>query len=110
MHIAFGVVAVLAVAVALAALARRIGMAEPLLLTVAGVVASYLPFVPQIDIDPEWVLLGLLPPLLYTASISTSLLEFKPKKVSITLLSVGLVLATTFAVAAVVWRLLPVPF
>ncbi|MFF0497508.1 Na+/H+ antiporter [Nocardia aobensis] len=110
MHIAFGVVAVLAMAVALAALARRIGMAEPLLLTVAGVVASYLPFVPQIDIDPEWVLLGLLPPLLYTASISTSLLEFKPKKVSITLLSVGLVLATTFAVAAVVWQLLPVPF
>ncbi|AHH18852.1 putative sodium/proton antiporter [Nocardia nova SH22a] len=109
-HIAFGIVVLLAVAVALAALARRIGMAEPLLLTVAGVVASYLPFVPQIDIDPEWVLLGLLPPLLYTAAISTSLLEFKPKKVSITLLSVGLVLATTFAVAAVVWSLLPVPF
>lgn len=110
MHIAFGIVVLLAVAVALAALARRVGVTEPLLLTVAGVIASYLPFVPQIDIDPEWVLLGLLPPLLYTAAIGTSLLEFKPKKVSITLLSVGLVLATAFAVALVAWALLPIPF
>ncbi|MBF6170862.1 Na+/H+ antiporter [Nocardia blacklockiae] len=110
MHIAVGLVILVAVAVALAALARRLGMAEPLLLTVAGVVASYLPFIPQVDINPELVLLGLLPPLLYTAAINTSLIEFRPKKLSIALLSVGLVLFTTFAVAAVVWRLLGVPF
>ncbi|WP_280384647.1 Na+/H+ antiporter [Nocardia wallacei] len=110
MHIAAGLVILVAVAVALAALARRLGMAEPLTLTVAGVIASYLPFVPQVDINPELVLLGLLPPLLYTAAINTSLIEFRPKKLSIALLSVGLVLFTTFAVAVVVWRLLGVPF
>ncbi|WP_280335535.1 Na+/H+ antiporter [Nocardia wallacei] len=109
-HIAVGLVILVAVAVSLAALARRLGMAEPLLLTVAGVVASYLPFVPQVDINPELVLLGLLPPLLYTAAINTSLIEFRPKKLSIALLSVGLVLATAFAVAAVVRWLLGVPF
>ncbi|RDI55560.1 sodium/proton antiporter (CPA1 family) [Nocardia mexicana] len=85
-------------------------MAEPLALTIAGVIASYLPFIPQVDINPELVLLGLLPPLLYTAAINTSLIEFRPKKLSITLLSVGLVLFTTFAVAVVVWWLLGVPF
>ncbi|GAB2711779.1 Na+/H+ antiporter [Nocardia thraciensis] len=110
MHIAAGLVILVAVAVALAALARRLGLAEPLTLTVAGVIASYLPLVPQVDINPELVLLGLLPPLLYTAAINTSLIEFRPKKLSITLLSVGLVLFTTFAVAVVVWWLLGVPF
>jgi CPA1 family monovalent cation:H+ antiporter len=99
-----------AAAVGLAAWARRLGVAEPLALTVAGVVASYLPFVPQVDVNPEIVMLGLLPPLVYTAAIGTSLVEFRPKKVSIALLSVGLVLFTTFAVAVVVWQLLAVPF
>nr|WP_221333558.1 Na+/H+ antiporter [Nocardia transvalensis] len=103
-------VILVAVAVALAALARRLGMAEPLLLTVAGVIASYQPFIPRIDINPELVLLGLLPPLLYTAAINTSLIEFRPKKLSIALLSVGLVLFTTFIVAGVVWAMLGVPF
>ncbi|MFF0490548.1 Na+/H+ antiporter [Nocardia sp. NPDC004068] len=110
MHIAVGLVVLVAAAVALAALARRVGMAEPLFLTVAGIAASYVPFVPAVDLDPEVVLLGLLPPLVYTAAISTSLVEFRPKKLSIALLSVGLVLFTTFAVALVVWRLLDVPF
>ncbi|MFI6865868.1 Na+/H+ antiporter [Nocardia sp. NPDC050406] len=110
MEIAFGMVGLVAAAVALAACARRFGLAEPLILTVAGVVASYLPFVPEVVLEPEIVLLGLLPPLLYATAISTSLIDFRPKKVSITLLSVGLVLFTTFAVAGVVMWLLPVPF
>ncbi|WP_216902392.1 Na+/H+ antiporter [Nocardia alni] len=110
MQIAFGLVALVAVAVAMAALARRVGMAEPLVLTVVGIAASYVPFVPEVDINPEIVLLGLLPPLVYTASISASLVEFRPKKLSITLLSVGLVLFTAFAVAGVVHALLHVPF
>ncbi|WP_153347738.1 Na+/H+ antiporter [Nocardia aurantia] len=109
-EIAVGLVVLVAVAVALAALARRMGVAEPLLLTVAGVAASYIPMVPRVDINPEIVILGLLPPLVYTAAIGTSLVEFRPKKLSIALLSVGLVLFTTFAVAVVVWRMLGVPF
>ncbi|MEV6769555.1 Na+/H+ antiporter [Nocardia sp. NPDC051030] len=107
---ALGLVVLLAVAVALAAGARRVGMGEPFVLTIAGVIASYLPFVPEFDIEPELVLLGLLPPLLYTTAIRTSLVDFRPKKVSITLLSVGLVLFTAFAVGGVVYWLLPVPF
>ncbi|WP_297625483.1 Na+/H+ antiporter [Nocardia sp.] len=110
MNVAFGLVLLVAGAVALAALARRFEVGEPFVLTIAGVFASYLPFVPEFDIDPELVLLGLLPPLLYTTAIRTSLIDFRPKKISIALLSVGLVLFTTFAVAGVVYWLLPVPF
>ncbi|WP_458687645.1 Na+/H+ antiporter [Nocardia tengchongensis] len=110
MEWAFGLVVLVSVAVALAAGARRLGLGEPFVLTIAGVIASYLPFVPEFDIEPELVLLGLLPPLLYTTAIRTSLVDFRPKKTSITLLSVGLVLFTAFAVGAVVYWLLPVPF
>lgn len=110
MHVAVGLVVLVATAVALAAVARRAGLSEPLVLTVAGIAASYLPFVPQVDLEPEIVLLGLLPPLLYTAAIRTSLLDFRKNAATIALLSVVLVLFSTFVVAGVVWLLLPVPF
>lgn len=110
MHVAIGLVVLVASAAALAALARRFGVSEPLVLTLAGVAASYLPFVPEIHPDPEIILLGLLPPLLYTAAIRTSLVDFRANVRAIVSLSVGLVLFTTFAVATVVWWLLPVPF
>ncbi|MEV0296397.1 Na+/H+ antiporter [Nocardia sp. NPDC050710] len=110
MHVAIGLVVLVASATALAALARRFGISEPLVLTLAGVAASYLPFVPEVHPDPEIILLGLLPPLLYTAAIRTSLVDFRANIRTIALLSVGLVLFSTFAVAAVVYWLLPVPF
>ncbi|MEU1995636.1 Na+/H+ antiporter [Nocardia gamkensis] len=110
MHVAIGLVVLVASAAALAALARRFGVSEPLVLTVGGVAASYLPFVPEIHLEPEIILLGFLPPLLYTAAIRTSLVDFRANVRTIALLSVGLVLFTTFAVAIVVWWLLPVPF
>ncbi|MGW0179349.1 Na+/H+ antiporter [Nocardia sp. NPDC003345] len=107
---AIGLVVLVAAAAAVAGLARRFGVSEPLALTVAGVAASYLPFVPEVHLEPEVVLLGLLPPLLYTAALRTSLVDFRANIGGIALLSVGLVLFSTFAVAAVVWWLLPVPF
>ncbi|MGK8523805.1 Na+/H+ antiporter [Nocardia asteroides] len=110
MDVAIGLVVLVASATALAALARRFGVSEPLVLTVGGVAASYLPFVPEIHLEPEIILLGFLPPLLYTAAIRTSLVDFRANARTIALLSVGLVLFTTFVVAVVVWWLLPVPF
>lgn len=110
MHIAIGLVVLVASAALVAALARRFRVSEPLALTLAGVAASYLPFVPEVHLEPEVVLLGLLPPLLYTAAIRTSLVDFRANLGTIALLSVGLVLFSTFVVAAVVWWLLPVPF
>lgn len=110
MHFALGLVVLVATSAALAAGAKRFGVSEPLVLTLAGVLGSYLTFVPDVEIDPELVLLGLLPPLLYTAAIKTSLVDFRANKRAIGLLSVGLVVFSTFAVGGVVWLLLPVPF
>ena len=87
--------------------ADRIGVPAPLLLVVVGVAASFLPFVPQVHLEPEVVLLGLLPPLLYSTAISSSLVDFNANRRSILLLSVGLVLFTTAGVGLLVHALVP---
>jgi Na+/H+ antiporter len=109
-HIALGLVLLVAASTALAAGARRFGASEPLVLTVAGVAGSYLWFIPEVSLSPELILLGLLPPLLYTTAIRTSLVDFKANRRAIGLLSVLLVLGSTFAVGLVAWWLLPIPF
>jgi len=88
---------------------RRIGLPAPLVLVVVGIGASYLPFVPTIELTPELVLLGLLPPLLYAAAIRTSLIDIKTNIRTISLLAVGLVLFTMAFVGFLTWWLLPVP-
>ncbi len=72
-----------------------------------GVVGSYLPGMPEIHLESEVVLLGLLPPLLYAAAVQTSLVDFNANRRPILLLSVGLVAFTTVGVGAVAHTLLP---
>lgn len=87
--------------------ARRVGVPSPLLLVVAGAAASFLPFVPQVHLEPEVVLIGLLPPLLYAAALSSSLVDFNTYRRPILLLSVGLVVFTTVGVGWLVHALIP---
>ena len=110
MHVAATVLALVATVTFVAGLARRRDLSAPLLLTVVGVAGSYLPFVPQVRLDPELVLVGLLPPLLYAAAIRSSLVDFKANRRAIGLLSVGLVAFTALGVGLLTWWLLPVPF
>jgi monovalent cation/hydrogen antiporter len=102
--------ALLATVTAVAGLARRFNLSSPLLLTLVGVVASFLPFIPEVQLSSEVVLVGLLPPLLYAAAIRSSLVDFKEHRRPIGFLSVGLVLFTALGVGLVTWLLLPVPF
>jgi Na+/H+ antiporter len=104
--IAIEVVALVAVVAAGAALARRLGISAPLLLIVVGIAASYLPFVPRVQLSPEVVLVGFLPPLLYSAAIKTSLVDFSKHRRSIGLLSVGLVAFTATGVGLIAYWLL----
>jgi CPA1 family monovalent cation:H+ antiporter len=106
--LAVGLVALIAVVGAVTAIARRWDVPAPLLLVVVGVIASLLPFVPEFELEPELVLIGMLPPLLYAAAIRTSLIDFRSNRRPIALLSVGLVLVTMVAVAIVAFALLPI--
>ncbi|AYJ51331.1 Na+/H+ antiporter [Rhodococcus sp. P1Y] len=90
-----------------AALAERLDVPPPLLLIVVGAAVSYIPGVPEVHLEPEVVLLGLLPPLLYATAIHSSLVDFNANRRSILLLSVVLVIATTFGIGAIVHSILP---
>jgi len=92
--VAPSLVVLLAIVVAVSGLAGRFALSGPLVLVVVGIAGSYLPFIPDVELTPELVLVGLLPPLLYAASIRTSLVDFRANRRPIALLSVGLVLFT----------------
>ncbi len=72
------VVLIAAVVIALAtALAPRVNIAGPLVLMAIGLGVSLLPFVPAWEADPEWILVGVLPPLLYSAAVQLPAVEFR---------------------------------
>ncbi|MEJ5914987.1 Na+/H+ antiporter [Pseudokineococcus sp. 1T1Z-3] len=109
MQTAFVLVVIAVTVVAVEVAVRRLGGSTPLVLVVLGVVASFLPFVPPVVLDPELVLVGLLPPLLYASALQTSLGDLKHNLRAISLLSVGLVVVTALVVGVVVSALLGVP-
>ncbi len=73
----------------------------PIWLTIGGASLGFFPGVPDVRLAPELVLLIALPPLLYAAAFFSDLRELRRNVRPIGLLAVGLVLATTFGVAAV---------
>ena len=105
MDVALGLVVLVTTVLAFAGLSRRFGLSAPLVLTVVGVVASYVGV--DVKLEPELILVGLLPPLLYAAAIRTSLVDFRRNARPIALLSVGLVIFTTAVIGLLVWWLLP---
>lgn len=109
MDTALTLVVLLTIVVAVSSLAKRVGMSEPLVLIVVGAATSYMAFVPDYELTPELVLIGLLPPLLYASAIRTSLVDFQENRRPILLLSVGLVLFTTAGIGLLMWAILPVP-
>jgi len=101
------VLILLVVATALALLARRIGIPYPILLVLGGLALGFVPGLPPIELEPEIVFLLFLPPILFGAGYFTSLRDFKRNLRPITLLSVGLVVFTTVAVALVAAAIVP---
>lgn len=110
MEIAIGLLAIAATVLAGAWLADRLRVPPPLVLIMVGILGSYLPFVPEVALGPEIVLLGILPPLLYAAAIQTSLVDFRANRGAILALSVGLVLFTALGVALFLTWLIDIPF
>lgn len=98
-------------AVLLTAVCRQRAWPAPLVLVAAGLVVSFIPGVPRFEVDPELILDFVLPPLLFSAALTTSYQDFRRSLNSITRLGVGLVLVSALAVAAVAWLLAPsLPF
>lgn len=106
-ELAAEVVAVVISVVAVTALADRLRTSAPLVLIVAGIAISFIPGVPEYQLSPELVLIGILPPLLYSGAYNTSFVDFRANTRTLGMLSVGLVIFTTVIVGYVAWWALP---
>lgn len=86
------IVAGVVVVALVTALGRRLNIAGPLVLVAIGLLLAVLPFVPDIQpIDPDWILVGVLPPLLYASAVRLPAIEFRRDFTPIVGLSVILV-------------------
>ena len=100
-------IAFAALVVALTALARRLPVPTPILQVVAGLLVGLVPSVHIPELEPEIVFFVFLPPILWAAAFFTPLREFKANIRPIGFLAVGLVLATSAAVAVAARALFP---
>ncbi|MGI4894520.1 MAG: cation:proton antiporter, partial [Janthinobacterium lividum] len=107
MEVAIALVALTIGVSVVAAICDRFGWPTPLVLVVVGAAVSLLPLVPEVTLEPELVLNGLLPPLLYATTARTSLVDFRRNRTATVLLSVVLVVVSTLAVGWVTSLLLP---
>jgi CPA1 family monovalent cation:H+ antiporter len=96
----------LVVVVVTAAFSRRLGVAAPLLLVVVGIGYSLIPGAPEVVVEPDIILMGVLPPLLYAAAINVPVVDFRRNFLSISALSVLLVVVSAFATGFVLFVLL----
>jgi len=85
----------------LGALARRLSIPYPIVLVIGGVVFGFIPGVPTVKLDPNVVLVVFLPVLVYGAAFFADLGDIRQNLRAVTMVSVGLVLATMTGVAIV---------
>ena len=102
--------AVLVSVACLNALASRIGIPYPIVLVLGGLALGLVPGLPDVELDPDLVLLVFLPPLLYSAAFFADMRELRNYARALTLTSIGLVLATTALVAVVGNAVLGLPW
>ena len=96
-------------ATTVAASARRLRLPAPSLLVLAGLLVALIPGVPTIEVAPDVVGLVVLPPLLYAAGQDLPWQELRPVWRPVTVLALGLVMASAAAVTMVASAVTPLP-
>ena len=94
-------------ALALGWFSRRAKLPYPIALVLGGGLLGFVPGLPQLEFDPQFLLVLVLPPILYQAALLTSWRDFKANLRQISLLAIGLVIVTTLAVGAALKFLIP---
>ncbi|MCH1866387.1 sodium:proton antiporter [Nocardioides sp. CFH 31398] len=99
--------AALAIMIAASVFSRRTGVAAPLLLVGLGIAVSYVPASPVIRPDPELVLTGVLPLLLYSSAVNLPVIDVRRNLGLITWLSVVMVVVQAVVIGAAVHLVFP---
>src|SRR5438874_6603526 len=92
---------------ALAVLAHKIALPYRIVLVLGGLVLSFVPRLPAVNLNPDVVFYFILPALIYPAALFTSWRDFRRNLRLILLLAIGLVLATMLAVAWIAHSIVP---
>lgn len=100
------VVALLVIAAAAIA-APKLRIAAPLLLVLVGIAVSLAPWPGDVVIEPEWILEGLLPPLLYASGVAMPTMNFRREFRAIGGLSVVLVVVSALLLGLLFAWLIP---
>lgn len=87
--------------------ARWIPWPRPIVYLLAGLGVAWLPFFPQVELEPNFFFLCFLPPLLFSDGWLMPLREFAKAKGQILLLATGLVAFTIVGVGLVTHWLIP---
>ena len=93
--------------VVVAVIAKRFALPYPIAFVVGGSLLALVPNLPPLHLDPEYVFLIFLPPLLYSGGWMTDWKTFRENARPIGLLAIGLVVVTTGAVAIVAHAMVP---
>ncbi len=101
---------IMVVLAASATLARRLMIAPAIVFLLVGIAIAFAPGFPRVEMEPEGVLLLVLPPLIYSAGVSMSWREFRSNLRPIALLAIGCVIFTTVLVAAAAHWALGMPW
>jgi len=101
------IIILFAVVLALTTLAQKVHIPYPIFLVLGGLTLGLVPGLPAVTFHPDLVFLVFLPPILWSAAYFTSWREFRQNLRPISLLAVGLVLATSAGVAFAAHTLLP---
>ncbi|WP_368496775.1 cation:proton antiporter [Herbiconiux sp. A18JL235] len=97
----------LIILVGVSALSPKLRLATPILLVVIGIGISLIPGVPPVHVPSEWILAGVLPPLLYSSAINLPLVDFRKNFGSIAVLSVLLVIVSALVTGFLLFMILP---
>ena len=107
MHQAEIIVLLFTAVAVLAVLACKVTLPYPLVLVLGGLALSFVPRLPEVTLNPQVVFYFVLPALLYPAALFTSWRDFRRNLRAILMLAIGLVLATTLAVAWIAHSIVP---
>jgi monovalent cation/hydrogen antiporter len=91
----------------LAGVARRVGLPSPVVLVVCGLFVGLVPGLPAVELDPDLIFFVFLPPLIYGAGFNSSPRDLRLQARKIGVLAIGLVAATTVAVAVAMKLVVP---
>src|SRR3954452_15422962 len=95
------IAALFVTAAGLNAVANWLNVPYPIPLVLGGLALGLVPGIPDVELDPDLVLLVFLPPLLYASAFFADLRTLRQDARVIALNAIGLVLVTT-GVAAVI--------